>query len=101
MWTPLLTPFVQTDRLGPKGLGFLLYGGRVERNLKGHIAVFSRVCLVGPLPFLRDDGVVDGAEVERGRPRKFLAFLVNLLTWTGSRVNNSLTGAFAHEMGSK
>ena len=37
LWTPLLTPFAQTDMLGPKGLGFLLYGRRVERNLKGHI----------------------------------------------------------------
>lgn len=32
LWTPLLTPFAQTDILGPKGLGFLLYEGR---GLKG------------------------------------------------------------------
>jgi hypothetical protein len=39
LWTPLLTPFAQTDMLGPKGLGFLLYGGRVERNLMRHVVV--------------------------------------------------------------
>jgi hypothetical protein len=38
LWTPLLTPFAQMDILGPKGLGFLLYGGRVERDLKGTLA---------------------------------------------------------------
>jgi hypothetical protein len=46
LWTPLLTPFAQTDTLGPKGPGFLLYGGRVERNLMGHMPVQSMV-LVG------------------------------------------------------
>jgi hypothetical protein len=53
LWTPLLTPFAQMDILGPKGLGFLLYGGRVERDLKGRLpnrrAVFVGF-LVG-LPF--------------------------------------------------
>ena len=54
--------------------------------------------VVGPLLLLRDEDVVDGVEVERGwgnfssLSRNFLAFLVNLLTWTGLRVNNSLTG---------
>jgi hypothetical protein len=41
------------DILGPKGLGFLLYGGRVERNLKGHLPIRWVVFvgfLVGP-PF--------------------------------------------------
>jgi hypothetical protein len=46
LWTPLLTPFAQTDMLGPKGLGFLLYGEWVERNLTGHMLVQSMV-LVG------------------------------------------------------
>lgn len=46
LWTPLLTPFAQTDMLGPKGLGFLLYGERVERNLMGRILV-QRMVLVG------------------------------------------------------
>jgi len=53
LWTPLLTPFAQMDILGPKGLGFLLYGGRVERNLKGHLPIRWVVFvgfLVGP-PF--------------------------------------------------
>jgi hypothetical protein len=35
LWTPLLTPFVQTDTLAPKGPGFLPCGGRVEKDLKG------------------------------------------------------------------
>jgi hypothetical protein len=35
LWTPLLTPFAQTDMLGPKRLGFLLYGERVERKPDG------------------------------------------------------------------
>jgi hypothetical protein len=39
LWTPLLTPFAQTDMLGPKGLGFLLYGERVERSLTGHLPI--------------------------------------------------------------
>jgi hypothetical protein len=46
LWTPLLTPFAQTDMLGPKGLGFPLYGERVEKNLIGHIRV-QRMVLVG------------------------------------------------------
>jgi hypothetical protein len=46
LWTPLLTPFAQTDMLGPKGLGFLLYGERVERNLIGHVLV-QRAVSVG------------------------------------------------------
>jgi hypothetical protein len=46
LWTPLLTPFAQTDMLGPKGLGFLLYGERVERNLMGHMPI-QRMVLVG------------------------------------------------------
>jgi hypothetical protein len=46
LWTPLLTPFAQTDMLGPKGLGFLLYGERVERNLMGHMPV-QRMVSVG------------------------------------------------------
>lgn len=46
LWTPLLTPFAQTDMLGPKGLGFLLYGERVERNLMGHMLI-QRMVLVG------------------------------------------------------
>jgi hypothetical protein len=60
--------------LGPKGLGFLLYGGRVERNLMRHVVVFSRVSVVGPLLFLRDEDVVVGVEVERGWGT-FLVFL--------------------------
>jgi hypothetical protein len=46
LWTPLLTPFAQTDMLEPKGLGFLLYGERVERNLMRHMLV-QRMVLVG------------------------------------------------------
>jgi len=46
LWTPLLTPFAQMDILGPKRLGFLLYGERVERNLMGHMPVQGMV-LVG------------------------------------------------------
>jgi len=65
LWTPLLTPFAQMDMLAPKRLGFLLYGERVERNLKGHIVALVG-CLVGPLLFnlnglSRDNNVVDGA----------------------------------------
>lgn len=48
LWTPLLTPFAQIDMFGPKRLGFLLYGERVERNLMGHIMVLVG-CLVGSL----------------------------------------------------
>jgi hypothetical protein len=53
------------DMLAPKRLGFLLYGERVERNLKGHIVALVG-CLVGPLLFnlnglSRDNNVVDGA----------------------------------------
>ena len=39
LWTPLLTPFAQTDMLGPKGPGFLLYGERVERKPDGQSTV--------------------------------------------------------------
>jgi hypothetical protein len=46
LWTPLLTPFAQMDMLGPKGLGFLLYGERVERDLTGHVLI-QRMVLVG------------------------------------------------------
>jgi hypothetical protein len=63
LWTPLLTPFAQMDTLGPKGLGFLLYGGRAERDLKGHLPVRRVVlvgCLVGPLLF--DLGLKGGLE---------------------------------------
>jgi hypothetical protein len=35
LWTPLLTPFAQIDRLAPKGLRFLLGGEGVERMLEG------------------------------------------------------------------
>jgi len=61
LWTPLLTPFAQMDMLGPKGLGFLLYGERVERGggePDGTHASskdgLGRVCLVGPLLFNLD-----------------------------------------------
>jgi hypothetical protein len=51
------------DILGPKGLGFLLYGGRTERNLKGHSPV-RRVVVVGCLvcPLLFDLGLKGGLE---------------------------------------
>lgn len=46
------------DILGPKGLGFLLCGERVERNLKGHFPVREGGlvgCLVGSLSYgMRD-----------------------------------------------
>jgi len=46
--------------LRPKRLGFLLYGERVERNLKGHMLIRSMVVfvgyLVGPL-FFNTDGL--------------------------------------------
>jgi hypothetical protein len=58
LWTPLLTPFAQTDMLRPKGLGFLLYGERVEREpdqtSPGSKDGLSRVSLVGPLLFNTD-----------------------------------------------
>lgn len=65
LWTPLLTPFAQMDMVGPKRLGFLLYGERVERNLTGHFVTSVR-CLVDPLLFnlnglSMDNNVVDGA----------------------------------------
>ena len=51
------------DILGPKGLGFLLYGGRAERDLKGHLPV-RRVVLVGRLvgPLLFNLGLKGGLE---------------------------------------
>jgi len=77
LWTPLLTPFAQMDILGPWGLGFLLYGGRAERNLKGCLpvrwVVFVRF-LVGPFVLdlgLREGGLGSGVSS------------VDLLLWMG------------------